>query len=275
MPPRASAKGRLGGSPLADDALHTEPVSPLADAEWTGRTEVYKTGQPAVRQLTVPEPYQGDNGGDLDARERADLASCEAAIDTLRLAFWAAGKALQVIRDGRLYRTTHGTFDDYCADRWEMTRQQASRLILAWPLAELLSPMGDKINERQVRALLPLSDQYGTDAAVAAYRTVAETDGVKVTAAVLEGAVSALPDGTFDAEQVAAQIRAHLTGTAPPRPDPPAPSAADTFASAPTKFRTILQRLRVAASEDPAQARATFAELRKLLDDLEQDIPAP
>jgi hypothetical protein len=37
-----------------------------------------------------------------------------------------------------------------------MSRSPAYRLIDAWPLAERLSPMGDKLNERQVRKLLPL-----------------------------------------------------------------------------------------------------------------------
>lgn len=35
-----------------------------------------------------------------------------------------------------------------------MSRSPAYRLIDAWPLAERLSPMGDKLNERQVRELL-------------------------------------------------------------------------------------------------------------------------
>src|SRR5438309_439896 len=82
-------------------------------------------------------------------REQADLATCEAALDNLRVAFWAAGKALQVIRDARLYRDTHATFEDYVEQRWDMARSPAYRLIDAWPLAERLSPMGDKLNERQ------------------------------------------------------------------------------------------------------------------------------
>src|SRR5258708_34156409 len=81
--------------------------------------------EPEVSGVPAPRAPLSD-GIDLLDREREDLAACEAAIDTLRLAFWAAGKALQVIRDGRLYRGTHPTFEDYSQDRWEMTRQQAS-----------------------------------------------------------------------------------------------------------------------------------------------------
>lgn len=74
-----------------------------------------------------------------------------------------------------------------------MSRPQAYRLIDAWPLAERLSPMGDKRNERQTRELFPLASRHGHDAAVTVYRTVAETDGIQVSAALLHGAASILP----------------------------------------------------------------------------------
>jgi hypothetical protein len=141
---------------------------------------------------SLPDPYTGAADGQLSDREQADLATCEAALDNLRVAFWAAGKALQVIRDARLYRDTHATFEDYVEQRWDMSRSPAYRLIDAWPLAERLSPMGDKLNERQVRELLPLAGRHGHDAAVTVYRTVAETDGIQVTATLLHGTVSSM-----------------------------------------------------------------------------------
>ena len=155
---------------------------------------------------SLPGPYTGAADGQLSDREHADLAACEAALDNLRVAFWAAGKALQVIRDACLYRDTYATFEDYLAERWDMSRAQAYRLIGAWPLAERLSPIGDTLNESQVRELLPLAGRHGQDAAVTVYRAVAETDGVQVTAAVLHGAVSILPAGRFDADEAVAQI---------------------------------------------------------------------
>lgn len=81
-----------------------------------------------------------------------------------------------MIRDARLYRDTHATFEDYVEQRWDISRSPAYRLIDAWPLAERLSPIGDKLNERQVRELLPLASRPGHDAAVTVYRTVAETE---------------------------------------------------------------------------------------------------
>jgi hypothetical protein len=35
------------------------------------------------------------------------------------------------IRDGRLYRATHKTFDDYCRQRWGWSRQRANQQIEA------------------------------------------------------------------------------------------------------------------------------------------------
>ena len=44
-------------------------------------------------------------------------------------AFYEAGKALKEIRDRRLYRSTHQTFEEYCADRFAFTRRRPYQLI--------------------------------------------------------------------------------------------------------------------------------------------------
>ncbi len=46
-------------------------------------------------------------------------------------AFYEAGLALQTLRDKRLYRSTHATFEEYCQDRFNYSRSYSSRLILA------------------------------------------------------------------------------------------------------------------------------------------------
>jgi hypothetical protein len=223
---------------------------------------------------SLPAPYEaiGDSPNLIDT-ERADLALAEAAIDSLRVAFWAAGKALQLIRDARLYRGTHATFEEYLIDRWDMQRAQAYRLIQAWPLAERLSPMGDKLSERQVRELLPVAIRHGQDAAVTVYQTVSETDGVRVTAAVLDGAVKALPP-VWDREQAVEQIRAYLAGI----PNQPAAGAdpSTSWETEAARLRLTMRRLvthpswLTAVREHPEQARAVIAELRDLLDEAEK-----
>jgi hypothetical protein len=249
-----------------DDDTGTGPSAPAA-------------GPAVISPGSLPDPYTATADGQLSNREQADLATCEAALDNLRVAFWAAGKALQVIRDARLYRDTHATFEDYVEQRWDMARSPAYRLIDAWPLAERLSPMGDKLNERQVRELLPLASRHGHDAAVTVYRTVAETDGIQVTAALLHGAVSILPPGRFDPAEATEQIRAYLTGNPGNQPRAAA-NPVETFATEAAKLLRVLHRvsargvLQAALDADPDVVRKVIADMRTLLDAIEHDVSA-
>jgi hypothetical protein len=233
-------------------------------------------GPAVISPGSLPEPYAAAADGQLSDREQADLATCEVALDNLRVAFWAAGKALQVIRDARLYRGTHATFEDYVEQRWDMSRSQAYRLVDAWPLAERLSPMGDKLNERQIRELLPLASRYGQDAAVTVYRTVAETDGIQVTAALLHGTVSILPADHFDPAEAIGQIRAYLTGN--PGNQLRTANPVETFATEAAKLLRVLHRvsargvLQAALDADPDVVRKMIADMRTLLDAIEHDV---
>lgn len=237
------------------------------------------TAMPVPAAAGVPEPRTEAGDGPLSAVEQSDLSTCEAALDNLRMAFWAAGKALQTVRDGRLYRDSYATFEDYCADRWDMTRAQAYRLIDAWPLAERLSPMGDKINERQVRELLPVVQDHGQDAAVLVYETVAGTDGITVTAAVLHKVVGILPADDFDRDKAVAQIRAYLAGGLVVRALPAA-DPVQVFTSASVRLRSVLRDIaspdivRAVRDLNPELASQTAANLRAMADVLDPEITA-
>lgn len=163
----------------------------------------------------------------LIGEEQDSLAQCEAAVETLKGAFWAAGKALQIIRDARLYRESHPNFDDYCEDRWGMNRQYADKLIRTWPIAEALyqkqaeaglTPIGvKKLNQAQVWELVPAADAWDVDAAAFVYDKVLEVDGVEVTAAILKGAVKALPKSEeFDRDAAAESILEYVSGLSQP-----------------------------------------------------------
>ena len=54
--------------------------------------------------------------------------------------FVEVGKALAKIRDGRLYRETHATFEAYCAERWGWSRVRAHQLIESSEVAKMLTP---------------------------------------------------------------------------------------------------------------------------------------
>ncbi|QXJ27065.1 hypothetical protein AGRA3207_007862 (plasmid) [Actinomadura graeca] len=284
-------KGRLGKTGEADPAAPEATGQDQTPATTTDTADTAaapsragkRAARPPAGPGTVPAPpaAEVDAEGALNARERADLAACEAALDGLRLAFWAAGKALQTIRDARLYRAGHDTFERYVTDRWGMQTSQAYRLIAAWPVAEALSPIGDRINEAQVRELLPLAARHGTDAAVTVYETVvevaADADDVKVTAAVLRGAVGVVADAeAFDPARAADDIRAYLTGQLGPDPAAPA-DPAEAFTAEADRLRAAVTRtvgrpaFRDYARQNPDAARAVVAELRALLDSVEAD----
>jgi hypothetical protein len=74
--------------------------------------------------------------------------------------FYYVGSALLEIRDSRLYRSTHATFEDYCRDRWKMARNYANKLILA---AVVVANLGTIVpiptNEAQIRPLTDLEPE--------------------------------------------------------------------------------------------------------------------
>jgi hypothetical protein len=72
--------------------------------------------------------------------------------------FVEVGQALLSIRDGRGYRLVGYTaFEDYCRERWQISRSRAYQLIDAAEVASILSTMVDNpATERQVRELTPL-----------------------------------------------------------------------------------------------------------------------
>ncbi|WP_433233925.1 hypothetical protein [Actinomadura nitritigenes] len=93
----------------------------------------------------------------LDAFERAQLARAERTIRRGLATFVAVGEALLEIRDQRLYRETHGTFEEYCRDRWALSKTHGNRLVQAAQVVRELAPTGAApTSERQARELTGL-----------------------------------------------------------------------------------------------------------------------
>jgi transcription antitermination factor NusG len=98
----------------------------------------------------------------VDASELSDrrLFHLEAVIQRYRQDFYAVGKALNEIRNGRHYqKLSFKTFERYVNVRWDMSKSQAYRLIEAFAVIVNLSPIGDVLpkNEAQARPLTRLS----------------------------------------------------------------------------------------------------------------------
>ncbi|WP_330184890.1 hypothetical protein OHB26_15665 [Nocardia sp. NBC_01503] len=220
------------------------------------------TASPSV--LTMPLPAAGD--GPLNASELEQLDLCESSIDALRVAFWVAGRALQIVRDGRLYRAGHATFDDYVEKRWDMQRSYAHKLIRAWPLAARLHPVAPSINEGQIRELLPIVAAHGEDAAFTVYTTLAAD--VKVTAGKLREAVAVLPHN-YDRSEVVQRLQSWMRGDlAEDTPHTP-----DVFSTAESRLAALTSKVVKGSTEDPVAAREFAAKLRTLAELIEQQIP--
>jgi phage N-6-adenine-methyltransferase len=89
------------------------------------------------------------------------LAECEAVIERGLATFVEVGQALARIRDDGLYRA-YGTFERYCAERWNLKRQRAYELMEAAETVSALSEISDiapPAREAHAAQLAPLREE--------------------------------------------------------------------------------------------------------------------
>jgi hypothetical protein len=98
--------------------------------------------------------------------EQIELSQLEACIQRGLEAFYQAGQALKQIRDKRLYRQGYDTFEDYCLDRWKLSRPRAYQLMDASQVIQNLSTTVDTLpdKERQTRPLKALEPEQQPEA---------------------------------------------------------------------------------------------------------------
>lgn len=83
------------------------------------------------------------------------LPELETVIEHRQVTFIEVGRALMEIRDRRLYRETHATFETYCRERWGWGRAHANRHIDATCVADALASVDAKPETvREARAML-------------------------------------------------------------------------------------------------------------------------
>jgi hypothetical protein len=210
----------------------------------------------------------------LIAQEQDLYLKCESAIENLRFAFWAAGKALQVVRDARLYRAEFDTFEEYTQAKWDITPQYAGKLIRTWRVAEALfhsKPGGGletivskKLGYGQAWALVSLVETHSVQAAVYLYLGLLKVKGAGLTAAIVQGAVDALPKEaaghkgkTEDAVLAYLGTLEEETGSAAPAIDPAKVSKA--LAKAAKTFDT--GAIQAALEHDPERTRTAVKSL--------------
>lgn len=129
-------------------------------------------------------------GDILSTDEYNELQDAERIIEEGYAAFLKVGLALARVRDSRLYRATHSTFEAYCESRWAISRTRAYELIGSAGITATLSAIADiplPQNEGQARELRGLDPEVAAEVMKAAV----DEDGV-VTAAAIKSARKAV-----------------------------------------------------------------------------------
>lgn len=107
----------------------------------------------------------------LSKIEKKTLGDLEHTVEELlsgiKKSQYKIGSSLMEIRDSRLYREGHATFEEYCRSRWGMSKSHANRHISFRTTSDLLQDTEIKVapeKESQTRALNRLPETKRKDA---------------------------------------------------------------------------------------------------------------
>lgn len=125
----------------------------------------------------------------LSTIEQNRLQELEVVIEKGLQTFVEVGNALLEIRESKLYRASHGTFEAYCKARWGFIASRTRQLIGAAETVKALESVTDvtPANEAQARELAPLRDD--PEAMASAWLAAVEATQGKPTAAAVASAV--------------------------------------------------------------------------------------
>ena len=124
----------------------------------------------------------------LNIDESHELERCEVVIKQGLQTFIEVGQALITIKEKRLYRIGYKTFEDYCVEKWSISRPRAFQLIEAANVISGLSTIVDILpkTESQVRPLTSLEPEIQKEV----WTEVVKTHGDNITAAKVQTVVN-------------------------------------------------------------------------------------
>jgi hypothetical protein len=124
----------------------------------------------------------------LNIEESHELERCEVVIKQGLQTFIEVGQALMTIKEKRLYRINFKTFEDYCIERWAISKPRAYQLIEAANVMIGLSTIVDVLpqTESQTRPLTSLEPEIQKEV----WKEVVETHGENITAAKVQSVVN-------------------------------------------------------------------------------------
>ena len=147
------------GSDAAWDESELHPGWKNSTTEPDGNAQDSSTEAPTMAEQKAPESSYAEVEvvEELSPEEEADRQQLELRVER---ALYEGGSALRSLRDRRLYRSTHKTWEDYCQDRFGFNRTSAQHQISAAEVVGNLFTIGKQFplptNERQVRPLTKL-----------------------------------------------------------------------------------------------------------------------
>lgn len=148
----------------------------------------------------------------LTAGEKRHLGALEKRIASGLQTFREVGAALLEIRDSRLYRETHATFEAYCNERWALPRARAYQLIDSAKVVLALGDPEELTNEAQARELAALPDPSTMKTVWKAAEERAEKENRPVTAALIRQVRTEVttPDNVAHAETPTDRLMASI-----------------------------------------------------------------
>ncbi|WP_371605001.1 hypothetical protein OG345_42040 (plasmid) [Streptomyces sp. NBC_01220] len=188
----------------------------------------------------IPDPVEPAGDGELTAEELERLELCEQGLALHKTAWFMAGKSLDTVATGRLFRRTqhklepercYTTIEEWAEVEKGISVSKCNQWRAAWEIGEVLMAREYDAVPGQVRELVPVKNTYGLNAAVAVYVLVADTVGAnKVTAARLRETVKLMPgdlklEDDEDPDVLAKTIKGVLLGELPPSGVPAIPPA--------------------------------------------------
>ncbi|GAA2687025.1 hypothetical protein [Streptomyces lunalinharesii] len=226
----------------------------------------------------IPDPVDPAGAGDLTEEEQQHLGACQAGLELLSTAIWIAGKSLDTIATGRLFRKLphklepercYKTIEEWADVEYGISRGRCSQLRDGWQLGEVLNACGYKAPEGQVRELVPFTKQHGLKAAVGVYEMVLQAAGAnKVTAQRLRETVKLFPGDLALSDEDNVDVIAQTLATAIQGVEPPASKPSNALPTAlkrDVELRAValadkLDRRRIARNEVLVQLLAAFAD---------------
>jgi len=91
--------------------------------------EFPQCNKPALASAASTNPSGDGLLSPLNSAEASALNHCERRVSEGLERFRDVGLALASIRDNRLYRATHATFEDYCRERWGWSARRGYQLM--------------------------------------------------------------------------------------------------------------------------------------------------